>query len=73
MNYDLLSFAESSSPISGVYSGYYLAYLRGLQRILHGEFEQVKAGVAFGAPPQITSDGRADRFAFLSGFAWVGC
>ena len=36
-----------------------------LQLVLYGDFEQVKAGVAFGASPQITSDGRADRFAFL--------
>ena len=45
----------------------------GLQRVLHGEFEQVKAGVTLGASPQITSDGSADRFDFISSFAWVGC
>ena len=33
------------------------------------DFKQVKAGVALGASPRITSDGRADRFAFIQSFA----
>ena len=32
------------------------------------DFKQVKAGVSFGATPQITSDGRADRFELIETF-----
>ena len=69
MQYESSHITEPSSPISEAYSGYYIAYLRDLQQVLYGVFEQVKAGVAFGASPRITSDGRADRFAFLCEYA----
>ena len=46
-----------------VHSGIIVPILTGFQSLKPIDFEQVKAGVALGASPQITSDGRADRFA----------
>ena len=63
MQYEPSHITEPSSPISEAYSGYYIAYLRDLQQVLYGDFEQVKVGVAYAASPPVTSDGGADRFA----------
>ena len=51
MQYEPSHITEPSSPISEAYSGYYIAYLRDLQQVLYGDFEQVKAGVAYAASP----------------------
>ena len=51
MQYEPSHITEPSSPISEAYSGYYIAYLRDLQQVLYGDFEQVKAGVAYVASP----------------------
>ena len=72
MQYEPSHITEPSSPISEAYSGYYIAYLRDLQQVLYGDFEQVKAGVTYVASPPITSDGRADRLPFFRAFLrWV--